>query len=77
MAVAQSQLAARLITERTGHDEEPADVTMFGDVSRAQPAKIGGTGMFVSAPRGIQGLPLKRLRSASILAMPHLVAVDR
>ena len=51
MAVAQSQLVARLITERTGREVELAGVTMFGDVSRAQLAQIGGTGVFVSALR--------------------------
>jgi hydroxymethylbilane synthase len=51
MAVAQSQLVARLITERTGREVKLAGVTMFGDVSRAQLAQISGTGVFVSALR--------------------------
>jgi hydroxymethylbilane synthase len=51
MAMAQSQLAARLITERTGREVELVGVTTFGDVSRAQLAQIGGTGVFVSALR--------------------------
>jgi hydroxymethylbilane synthase len=51
MAVTQSQLVARLITERTGREVELTGVTTFGDVSRAQLAQIGGTGVFVSALR--------------------------
>jgi len=51
MAVTQSRLVARLITERTGREVELTGVTTFGDVSRAQLAQIGGTGVFVSALR--------------------------
>jgi hydroxymethylbilane synthase len=51
MAVTQSQLVARLIAERTGREVELVGVTTFGDVSRAQLAQIGGTGVFVSALR--------------------------
>lgn len=51
MAIAQSQQVARLITERTGREVELIGITTFGDVSRAQLAQIGGTGVFVSGLR--------------------------
>jgi hydroxymethylbilane synthase len=51
MAVTQSRQVARMITERTGREVELVGVTTFGDVSRAQLAQIGGTGVFVSALR--------------------------
>ena len=47
----QSGLVAQAITERTGHPVELVGVTTQGDVSRAQLAQIGGTGVFVSALR--------------------------
>ena len=51
MAMVQSQQVARLITERTGREVELVGITTFGDVSRAQLAQIGGTGVFVSGLR--------------------------
>jgi hydroxymethylbilane synthase len=51
MAMAQSQQVARLITERTGREVELIGITTFGDVSHAQLAQIGGTGVFVSGLR--------------------------
>ena len=51
MAMAQAQRVARLITERTGREVELIGITTFGDVSRAQLAQIGGTGVFVSELR--------------------------
>ena len=51
MAIVQSELVARLITERTGRRVEIVGVTTLGDVSRAQLTQIGGTGVFVSALR--------------------------
>jgi hydroxymethylbilane synthase len=51
MAVVQSELVARLITERTGRPVEIVGVTTLGDVSRAQLTQIGGTGVFVGALR--------------------------
>jgi hydroxymethylbilane synthase len=51
MAIAQSRLVAEMITERTGRRVEIVGVTTLGDVSRAQLAQIGGTGVFVSALR--------------------------
>ena len=51
MALVQAGQVARLITERTGRAVELVQVTTFGDVSRAQLAQIGGTGVFVSGLR--------------------------
>jgi hydroxymethylbilane synthase len=51
MAMAQSGLVAQAITERTGRPVELVGVTTQGDVSRAQLAQSGGTGVFVSALR--------------------------
>jgi hydroxymethylbilane synthase len=51
MAMTQSGLVAQAITERTGRAVELVGVTTQGDVSRAQLAQIGGTGVFVSALR--------------------------
>jgi hydroxymethylbilane synthase len=51
MAMVQSQHVARLITERTGRGVELTGITTFGDVSRADLAQIGGTGVFVSGLR--------------------------
>jgi hydroxymethylbilane synthase len=51
MAMIQSQRVADLITERTGHPVELVGITTFGDVSRAELAQIGGTGVFVSGLR--------------------------
>jgi hydroxymethylbilane synthase len=51
MALAQSGQVARLITERTGAEVELVGLTTFGDVTRAELAQIGGTGVFVSALR--------------------------
>jgi hydroxymethylbilane synthase len=51
MAMVQSQQVARLITERTGRAVELTGITTFGDVSRADLAQIGGTGVFVSGLR--------------------------
>lgn len=51
MAMAQARQVARLITERTKRQVEIAGITTFGDVSRAQLAQIGGTGVFVSGLR--------------------------
>jgi hydroxymethylbilane synthase len=51
MAMVQSGRVARLITERTGVSVELVGLTTFGDVTRAELAQIGGTGVFVSALR--------------------------
>jgi hydroxymethylbilane synthase len=51
MAMTQSGLVARAVTERTGVPVELVGVTTRGDVDRAQLAQIGGTGVFVSALR--------------------------
>ena len=51
MAMVQSGQVARLITQRTGAAVELVGLTTFGDVTRAELAQIGGTGVFVSALR--------------------------
>jgi hydroxymethylbilane synthase len=51
MAMTQSGLVAAALTARTGHDVELAGVTTHGDVSKADVAQMGGTGVFVSALR--------------------------
>jgi hydroxymethylbilane synthase len=51
MAMFQSGQVAAMITERTGREVELVPVTTFGDVSRADLAQIGGTGVFVSGLR--------------------------
>ena len=51
MAMTQAGQVARLISERTGTAVELVGLTTFGDVTRAELAQIGGTGVFVSALR--------------------------
>src|SRR5258708_24030565 len=51
MAMAQSAHVAGLVTARTGHQVELVGLTTFGDVSQADLAQIGGTGVFVTEPR--------------------------
>ena len=51
MAMAQSAHVAGLVTARTGHQVELVGLTTFGDVSQADLAQIGGTGVFVSELR--------------------------
>jgi hydroxymethylbilane synthase len=51
MAMTQSGLVADALTARTGHEVELVGVTTEGDVSKANLAQIGGTGVFVSGLR--------------------------
>lgn len=51
MAMTQSGLVAAELTERTGRSIELVGVTTEGDVSTAQLAQIGGTGVFVNGLR--------------------------
>jgi hydroxymethylbilane synthase len=51
MAMTQSGHVADAITARTGHEVELVGVTTEGDVSKANLAQIGGTGVFVSGLR--------------------------
>jgi hydroxymethylbilane synthase len=51
MAMTQSGLVADQLTARTGHEVELVGVTTEGDVSKANLAQIGGTGVFVSGLR--------------------------
>ncbi|GAB3960735.1 hydroxymethylbilane synthase [Actinoallomurus acanthiterrae] len=51
MAMTQSGLVAGDLTSRTGRAVELVGVTTEGDVSKAQLAQIGGTGVFVNGLR--------------------------
>ena len=51
MARTQAGQVAQMITARTGLSVDLVGVTTFGDVSKADLASIGGTGVFVSALR--------------------------
>jgi hydroxymethylbilane synthase len=51
MAMAQSGQVASLIAERTAASVDLVGLTTFGDVTRAELAQIGGTGVFVSTLR--------------------------
>jgi hydroxymethylbilane synthase len=51
MAMAQSSRVAELLTARTGRRVELVGLTTLGDVSKAELAQIGGTGVFVSELR--------------------------
>src|SRR5258707_10016071 len=64
MAMAQSAHVAGLVTARTGHQVELVGLTTFGDVSQADLAQIGGTGVFFSELR-------KRLLGGGIDLPPH------
>lgn len=78
MALVQAGRVARLITERTGRAVELVPVTTFGDVSRAELAQIGGTGVFVSGLRerllaGEVDLAVHSLKDLPTAAEPGLV----
>ena len=51
LALTQSQFVADALTARCGRRVELVEVTTHGDTSRAPLARIGGTGVFVSALR--------------------------
>src|SRR5512145_3414433 len=51
LAVAQSKAVADAITATAGRPVELVEITTRGDTSREPLAKIGGTGVFVSALR--------------------------
>jgi hydroxymethylbilane synthase len=83
MAMVQSKQVARLITERSGREVELVGITTFGDVSRAQLAQIGGTGVFVSGLRtsllhgdvdiavhSLKDLPTGRPEGIALAAIP-------
>jgi hypothetical protein len=78
MAIAQSGQVARLITERTGVSVELVGMTTFGDVTRADLAQIGGTGVFASALRehllaGQVDLAVHSLKDLPVIPAPGLV----
>ncbi|HEU5355522.1 MAG TPA: hydroxymethylbilane synthase [Actinocrinis sp.] len=51
LALAQSGLVARAVTETTGRQVELVEITTYGDVSKEALTQIGGTGVFVNALR--------------------------
>ncbi len=51
LATAQSGLVAAAVREATGREVELVEITTYGDTSREALARIGGTGVFVSALR--------------------------
>ncbi len=51
MAVAQSLLVSRAVTELTGYEVELVGIDSAGDSTRALLTQIGGTGVFVSSLR--------------------------
>ncbi len=51
MATTQAGQVAKMITARTGRAVELVGVTTFGDISKADLASIGGTGVFVNTLR--------------------------
>ncbi|NEA40100.1 hydroxymethylbilane synthase [Streptomyces sp. SID11385] len=51
LAMAQSGLVADAVREATGRPVELVEITTYGDTSREHLARIGGTGVFVTALR--------------------------
>ncbi|WP_433340976.1 hydroxymethylbilane synthase [Streptomyces sp. CA-253872] len=51
LALAQSGLVADAVREATGRPVELVEITTYGDTSREHLARIGGTGVFVTALR--------------------------
>ncbi|HUJ05706.1 MAG TPA: hydroxymethylbilane synthase [Streptosporangiaceae bacterium] len=78
MAMAQSGHVADLLTARTGRAVQIVGLSTFGDVSKAQLAQIGGTGVFVSTLRhgllsGEIDLAVHSLKDLPTGADPRLV----
>jgi hydroxymethylbilane synthase len=83
MAMAQSAQVARMLSARTGCLVELVGYTTFGDVSEAELAQIGGTGVFVSelrkrlmdgdidfAVHSLKDLPAAQDRALLLAAIP-------
>src|SRR5690242_2502698 len=83
MAMAQSEQVARMLSARTGCLIELVGITTFGDVSNADLAQIGGTGVFVSelrkrladgdidfAVHSLKDLPAVQDKELAIAAIP-------
>ncbi|SDO31961.1 hydroxymethylbilane synthase [Actinacidiphila guanduensis] len=51
LAMAQSGMVADRVRQATGREVELVEITTYGDVSKEDLARIGGTGVFVSALR--------------------------
>ncbi len=77
MALAQSGQVGDRLTERAGVAVELVGLTSFGDVSRANLAQIGGTGVFVSGLResllaGEIDLAVHSLKDLPVAPMPGI-----
>jgi hydroxymethylbilane synthase len=77
MALTQSGLVGELLTARAGVAVELVGLTSFGDVSRANLAQIGGTGVFVSGLResllaGEIDLAVHSLKDLPVAPMPGI-----
>ena len=83
MAMTQAGRVAQMITSRVGRGVDLVGVTTFGDVSKAELAQIGGTGVFVSALRerlldgeidlavhSLKDLPTARPHAIALAAVP-------
>src|SRR5690349_25008674 len=83
MAMTQSGMVAKAITEATGHEVDLVGVTTEGDVSKALLAQMGGTGVFVSGLRdrllagevdfavhSLKDLPTAPARGIALAAVP-------
>ncbi|MFE5163918.1 hydroxymethylbilane synthase [Streptomyces sp. NPDC056697] len=84
LAMAQSGLIADLVREITGRPVELVEITTYGDTSREHLARIGGTGVFVSALReallsgeidlavhSLKDLPTAEPDGLTLAAIPH------
>lgn len=83
LALAQSGQVARAVTRMTGHPVELVEITTYGDVSREDLARIGGTGVFAAALRealvrgevdlavhSLKDLPTRQPRELVLAAIP-------
>ncbi|MFI6601860.1 hydroxymethylbilane synthase [Nonomuraea sp. NPDC050536] len=83
MATTQSQMVADSYVSLTGRAVELVGITTFGDVTKAQVAQLGGTGVFVSALRdklvegeidfavhSLKDLPTKQDERFTLAALP-------
>ena len=84
LAVAQSSGVAEQVRRLTGREVELVEITTYGDVSREELARIGGTGVFVSALRdallageidfavhSLEDLPTQQPPNLTLAAVPR------
>jgi len=80
LALAQSGMVARTVSEVTGRPVELIEISTYGDVSKEHLAQIGGTGVFVSALRdaltaGVIDLAVHSLKDLPTAAPDGLLLV--